>query len=37
MKALYAIAGAFALKSPARVIATALTRAAAQEMRWLRK
>ena len=37
MKALYAIAGAFALKSPLRLFASAITRAALQEIRWLRK
>jgi len=36
MKALYAIAGAFALKSPLRLFASAIARAALQEMRWLR-
>jgi phosphatidylglycerol lysyltransferase len=37
MKALYAIAGAFALKSPLRLVATAVARAALQEARWLRR
>ena len=36
MKALYAIAGAFALRSPLQLVASALARAAAQELRWLR-
>jgi phosphatidylglycerol lysyltransferase len=36
-KALYAIAGAFALKSPVRLAASALAKAAVQEVRWLRK
>lgn len=37
VKALYAIAGAFALRSPLRLVASSLLRAAAQEVRWLRK
>jgi phosphatidylglycerol lysyltransferase len=37
MKALYAIAGAFASRSPVRLFTSAMVRAAAQEIRWLRK
>jgi phosphatidylglycerol lysyltransferase len=37
MKALYAIAGAFASRSPARLVASAIARAGAQELRWLRR
>lgn len=35
VKALYAIAGAFASRSPLRLIPAAIARAAAQELRWL--
>ena len=37
MKALYAIAGAFASKPPLRLVMSAVAKAALQEMRWLRK
>ena len=36
-RALYAIAGAFASKSPLRLVTTAVLKAAAQEIRWLRR